>query len=87
MFARSALVLSLVLLPMSATMAACPPGSRSIQDTNNRIVCIQQELAQDTTAKANQFQWDNFQTDWRQNQMQQRFDALPQFNPAPVFGK
>ena len=86
MIRRSALVLSLLLLPTTAALAACPPGSRTIQDTNNRIVCIQQELAQDTTTKANQFQWENFQSDWRQNQMQQRFDALPQFNPAPRFG-
>ena len=83
---RTTIAMAVVLLPVSGALAACPPGTRSVQDTNNRIVCIQQELAEDTAAKANQFQWDNFQNDWRQNQMQQRFNTLPQFNPTPKFG-
>jgi hypothetical protein len=87
MIRRPALALIFALLPLSTAMAACPPGTRSVRETNNRIVCIQQELAQDTAAKANQFRWNNFQSEWRQNQMQQRLDALPQFNPTPKFGE
>jgi len=76
-----------VLLPVTGAMAACPPGTRSVQETNNRIVCIQQELAEDTAVRANERQFKDLQSDFRQNQLQQRFKELPRFEPPPRFGE
>jgi hypothetical protein len=87
MIKRSALVAALVLLPVTGAMAACPPGTRSVQETNNRIVCIQQELAEDTAVRANERQFKDLQSDFRQNQLQQRFKELPRFEPPPRFGE
>ncbi|WP_127752890.1 MULTISPECIES: hypothetical protein [unclassified Devosia] len=87
MLLRSALIAAVLLVPVSGAMAACPPGTRSVQETNNRIVCIQQELAEETAARANERQLKDLQTDWRQNQLEQRFKELPRFSPVPKWNE
>lgn len=81
---------ALVLLGTSGVMAACPPEmggttAEEIRGNQQRIVCLQDEVAAETRLRKLEFDIDATERRFQDKQLQQRMDALPRYVPPPVY--
>jgi hypothetical protein len=73
-------------LATGSSLAACPPltageTAEEIKANEQRIVCLQRELADDARFKRQDFEINRLNQTLRNLELQRRFDALP----GPVF--
>lgn len=85
---RTAAIIGMMLAALLAAPAlgACPPPTpgetaAEIQANNERLVCLQNELAADAAQRRLQMQIDAINDRLRDMDLQRRFDSLP---PPPV---
>lgn len=85
----SASLLAVLILGTSGAMAACPPqtggtNAQEIAANQARIICLQEELADETRQRQVQFDLKAAERRLQDMQIQQRLDALPTYTPPPV---
>lgn len=87
------MVATFTALATSVAAAACPPPTpgetaAEIKANERRILCLQQELADEARFKRQDFEINRLNQTLRNLELQRRFDALPKpqvFAPTPVF--
>ncbi|WP_375450473.1 hypothetical protein [uncultured Devosia sp.] len=87
-FQSAAAALIVLCLAASPAMADCPslpdgPDSANVTNTQQRALCLQQQIQSNTLDRNQQLQIDNTQTTLNQLQIERRFDNLPRIGQRP----
>ncbi|HTM76733.1 MAG TPA: hypothetical protein VL133_03780 [Devosia sp.] len=84
----AAAALVLLCMTIAQAFAVCPslpdgPDSQNVTNGQQRALCLQQQLHDNTIARNTQTEITGLQTSIQQMEIQRRFDTLPVFVPAP----
>lgn len=79
---RSGLALVALAVMSMPAFAICPtlpdgPQSDNVTNTQERALCLQQELQNNTADRNRQVHFDNLKSNVQQEQIRRRFDNLP----------
>ncbi|UJW85948.1 hypothetical protein [Devosia sp. SL43] len=81
----------LITLTAGPALGACPPavpGSlpEEVRANGDRLICLQNELAEDTARRRYEFELKMLENKIQDIQLQQRLNAfVPVYKPLPVF--
>jgi hypothetical protein len=90
MTAKASVIAGLLLLSMQPALGMCPapvPGTNAeeIRADRSRILCLQGELSQEAERRKIQMDLDALTRQIQDMQLQRQLDALPKFEPPPVW--